>query len=205
MIYFIDNFISWENLNKLDVYLNNFKEVDTGEKKFWVMDVPNDILNIFCERIKLIEGKTPKVLLSMFRISDNERDIDWRIHCDGIINNDIPKRAAIFYISQSDYDSLHGTAFWKHKKYDLEALHPLREYFSRVLDFIGKTNSQIAKDLGHRKAEHCFYVSKKMIDDYLGHQKANHSFRFGSSQFGLCTRETYQELIDVFKDRDWET
>ena len=133
MIYFIDNFISWENLNKLDVYLNNFEEVDTGEKKFWVMDVPNNILNIFCERIKLIEGKTPKVLLSMFRISDSERDIDWRIHCDGIINNDIPKRAAIFYISQSNYDSLHGTAFWQHKKYGDFLSDDKLENFNKIL------------------------------------------------------------------------
>ena len=133
MIYFIDNFISWENLNKLDVYLNNFEEVDTGEKKFWVMDVPNNILNIFCERIKLIEGKTPKVLLSMFRISDSERDIDWSIHCDGIINNDIPKRAAIFYISQSNYDSLHGTAFWQHKKYGDFLSDDKLENFNKIL------------------------------------------------------------------------
>jgi len=133
MIYFIDNFISYENLNKLDVYLNNFQEVDTGEKKFWVMDVPDNILNIFCERIKLIEGKTPEVLLSMFRISDNERDIDWRIHCDGIINNDVPKRAAIFYISKSKYNSLHGTAFWEHKKYGDYLNNDKLENFNNIL------------------------------------------------------------------------
>ncbi len=133
MIYFIDNFISYENLNKLDVYLNNFQEVDTGEKKFWVMDVPDNILNIFCERIKLIEGKTPEVLLSMFRISDNERDIDWRIHCDGIINNDVPKRAAIFYISKSKYNSLHGTAFWEHKKYGDYLNNDKLENFNKLL------------------------------------------------------------------------
>lgn len=133
MIYFIDNFISYENLNKLDVYLNNFQEVDTGEKKFWVMDVPDNILNIFCKRIKLIEGKTPEVLLSMFRISDNERDIDWRIHCDGIINNDVPKRAAIFYISKSKYNSLHGTAFWEHKKYGDYLNNDKLENFNNIL------------------------------------------------------------------------
>jgi len=66
-----------------------------------------------------------------------------------------------------------------YKKYDLKNLHPLRDYFSKIFSFIGKTNSQIAKKLGHRKAEHCFYLS--------------------SSQFGLCTEETYLEFIDIFR------
>ena len=47
MIYFLDNFIQNETLKKIDNHLNNFKEIDTGEKKFCVMDVPQNILSEF--------------------------------------------------------------------------------------------------------------------------------------------------------------
>ena len=65
------------------------------------------------------------------------------------------------------------------KKYDLEGIHPLRVYFRKVLSFIGLNLTEINKTLGHRKAEHAFYVD--------------------STQHGLCTEETYNELINVFK------
>ena len=62
--------------------------------------------------------------------------------------------------------------------------NPLREYFKLVLDFIGaKSCKEINTKLGHRRAEHCFYVTGK--DN-------------GSTQFSLCTEQTYQELIYVF-------
>jgi len=64
------------------------------------------------------------------------------------------------------------------KKYDLEGLHPLRLYFKSVMEFIGLTLKQINTKLGHRRAEHCFYLD--------------------STQFGLCTEKTYLELIEVF-------
>ena len=64
------------------------------------------------------------------------------------------------------------------KEHDYECLHPLRNYFAKVKEFIGTT--------------------KKAIMDKIG-QKADHTFRINSSQFSLCTKETYQELIDVFK------
>lgn len=62
--------------------------------------------------------------------------------------------------------------------------NPLREYFSKVLEFIGaKSCKEINTKLGHRRAEHCFYVT---------------GTKNGSTQFSLCTNQTYQELIDVF-------
>jgi len=64
------------------------------------------------------------------------------------------------------------------KKYDLEGLHPLRLYFKDVMEFIGLNLKQINAKLGHRRAEHCFYLD--------------------STQFGLCTEKTYLELINVF-------
>ena len=64
------------------------------------------------------------------------------------------------------------------KNYDQDGLHPLREYFKSVMDFIGLGLKQINNKLGHRRAEHTFY--------------------FNSTQFELCTEQTYTELIDVF-------
>lgn len=65
-----------------------------------------------------------------------------------------------------------------HPKHDFEGAHPLRTYFKSVMDFIGFNIKQINTALGHRRAEHAFYI--------------------GSTQFGLCTEETYLELIDKF-------
>ena len=63
------------------------------------------------------------------------------------------------------------------KTYDTENRHPLREYFARVREFIALT--------------------KKAIVDEIG-QRADHVFRTNSTQFVLCTEETYNALIDKF-------
>ena len=62
-------------------------------------------------------------------------------------------------------------------KHDFCGENPLREYFARVYDFIGKTKKEIMQIIG---------------------QKADHCFRLNSSQYSLCTKSTYQELIGVF-------
>ena len=55
----------------------------------------------------------------------------------------------------------------------------LRAYFTKVNSFIGLNRSQIGNVLGH-----------------MGY---HHSYGVKGSQFALCTRETYQELIEHFK------
>lgn len=62
-------------------------------------------------------------------------------------------------------------------KHDFCGENPLREYFAKVYEFIGKTKKEIMQIVG---------------------QKADHCFRLNSSQYSLCTDQTYQELIDVF-------
>ena len=70
------------------------------------------------------------------------------------------------------------------KPHDAECTNELRDYFKKVLDFIGaKSCKEINARLGHRKAEHCFYVTGKGK---------------GSTQFSLCTEQTYNEIISVF-------
>jgi DNA modification methylase len=60
----------------------------------------------------------------------------------------------------------------------------LREYAEKVKKFIGKGLKTINKKLGHRRAEHFFY--------------------FKTSQFGLATKETYDELIEEYNIDEME-
>ena len=61
--------------------------------------------------------------------------------------------------------------------HDSEFIHPLRPYFKLVFEYIGHT--------------------KKTIIDRVG-QRADHTFRFNSSQFSLCTKEAYEDIIYNF-------
>lgn len=70
------------------------------------------------------------------------------------------------------------------KDHDIEGLHPLRDYFKNVMEYIGLNLKQINMKLGHRRAEHTFYIN--------------------STQYGLCTERTYNELIEVFKIDEME-
>lgn len=63
-------------------------------------------------------------------------------------------------------------------KHDFEGFHPLRDYAKEVILFIGLNLKQINNKLNHRRAEHFFYVD--------------------STQFSLCTENTYNELVNVF-------
>ena len=45
-------------------------------------------------------------------------------------------------------------------------------------------------------------LNKKQIMDRIG-QSADHCFRWESSQWDLCTPETYQQLINEFGIREW--
>ena len=58
--------------------------------------------------------------------------------------------------------------------HDSEFIHPLRPYFKDVFEYIGHTKKTIIEQAG---------------------QRADHTFRFNSSQFSLCTKETYEALV----------
>ena len=69
------------------------------------------------------------------------------------------------------------------KNYDLEGLHPLRDYFKNLLNFIG--------------------LKKKYIIEKIG-QRVDHCFRVNSSQFELCKKNTYLDLIKEFRINNME-
>ena len=62
--------------------------------------------------------------------------------------------------------------------HDFDLAHPLRPYFAKVLEYIAVPKAQIMNELGSR------------ID---------HTFRCNSSQFALCTKETYEDLISRYR------
>src|SRR5690625_4187387 len=63
------------------------------------------------------------------------------------------------------------------KTHDMEGLHPLREYFAKVLEYIGETRSKIIETIG---------------------QRADHTFRTNSTQYALCTEATYDAMISEY-------
>lgn len=89
---------------------------------------------------------------------------------DHFANNLACKKAPVSYIEDL-------TVY--RKKHDSDNKHPLRVYAQKLLSEMNMTYKDIEKVLGHRRAEHFFY-------------------RVGSSQFALCTEETYNQLIEVF-------
>lgn len=62
--------------------------------------------------------------------------------------------------------------------HDLEFTHPLRPYFEKIFKLTGSTKKDIVARVG---------------------QGADHVFRFSSSQFSLCTRDTYDKLVRLYK------
>ena len=61
--------------------------------------------------------------------------------------------------------------------YDYCCENPLRQYFTKVFEFIGKTKKEIMSEIG---------------------QRADHCFRLKSPQFSLPTNDTYDALITVY-------
>lgn len=64
------------------------------------------------------------------------------------------------------------------KKYDTLSQHPLRNYAEKLFKHIGKNKKEIFLDLGN--------------------QGICHFMRFNSTQFGLCTEKTYNQLLGFY-------
>jgi DNA modification methylase len=67
---------------------------------------------------------------------------------------------------------------------DTNNFSTMRGYFKELQAYIGLNIKQINERLGHRKAEHGFY--------------------WGSTQWGMPTPETYQQLINAFGIDKWQ-
>jgi len=119
MINIVDNFLEDNLFNEVLNYLNSneFKEVVVGGKSFWVQFSDQQFDNIVLEKISNLEGVERKNIFSFFRTATEDKDTDWRIHSDAIIDGERPKRALVLYFSPSTLKELHGTALWKHKEF----------------------------------------------------------------------------------------
>lgn len=71
------------------------------------------------------------------------------------------------------------------RKYDIYNEETLRDYAKIVYKHIDKPLKDINKELGHRKAEHFFYLE--------------------STQFALCTKDVYEQITEKYelKDQTW--
>jgi len=118
MINIIDNFLSEELYNSVyNTLINNeFTEVQAGDKSFWIQSAMADFDELVINKISSIEGVERKNIFSFFRVATDKVDTDWRIHSDAIINGQRPNRALVLYLSPSQMEGLHGTAFWKHNE-----------------------------------------------------------------------------------------
>ena len=153
--------------------LDGWENQDTG----WDNTLPTDQMFKWCEKLLRVKGTL--ILFSQEPYTSHLRQFKpynltftyplyW--YKDHFANSLSSKKAPVSYIEDlSVY----------RKKYDSDNKHPLRTYAQTLLKEMGVTYKDIERRLGHRRAEHFFY-------------------RTGSSQFHLCTEQTYDELISVY-------
>ena len=122
MINIVDNFLDESSYRNIYYKLlhNDFKQVEVGNKSFWVQYSDTDFDNLILQRLSEIDGVPRESLLAFFRVATEEFDTDWRIHADSKVGDIRPTRALVLYLSESTMQGLHGTAFWKHKELGYE-------------------------------------------------------------------------------------
>lgn len=105
-----DNFLPEGLFQELSDYCQQkeFQLVNVGEKEFLVLPTPPIIIDY-------LQREGHEIILTFIRKAHRSFDTDFRIHADGIINNEKTHLASVLYISESQ--TLNGTAFWKHHKH----------------------------------------------------------------------------------------
>ena len=172
MIYIKDNFLDKELFELLNKNLNNFKEIKTPGKSFWVQEPDKDFIKYVVAKLSVIENCEINNILCFFREAKQSQDNDWRIHNDTIINNQQPDRAVVLYMSDSNMDSLNGTAFWKHKNYGETYSGKGSEEFNKLLknDSNDISKWQLKSVIGHKEnrliSYPCNYFHSKYPNEF---------------------------------------
>jgi hypothetical protein len=117
MIYIKDDFLDINLIDLLRTNKDEFQEIKTPGKSFWVKEVPAPIMQIIKFELEDLEGHRIEPILGFMREAKEGQDRDWRIHNDSIIEGQQPDRACVLYISDCKQEGLNGTAFWEHKKH----------------------------------------------------------------------------------------
>lgn len=114
MIQISDNFLPREVFENLQEYCygNDFKIVEIGEKKFSVLQTPDELLQYL-----QVDGH--QLILTFIRNAYESFDTDLRIHADNIINGHKTSIASVLYLNRPEEVSSNGTAFWNHINYGL--------------------------------------------------------------------------------------
>jgi len=152
----------------------NYKVLNTAEK--WDKVLDTDKIMQIANRILRKNGKMLLFAQQPFTTELINKQIANLPHSYNLIweKNDFANGLGVNKAAVSFYEDIVLFS----KNHETEAIHPLRKYFKKVMDYIGLNLKQINTKLGHRRAEHSFYID--------------------STQYGLCTEKTYLELIEVF-------
>jgi len=163
MIYIIDDFLSKKTFEIVRNNKEDFKEVKTPGKSFWVKEPSAEFIAHFEDRLEEIEGKEVMSIMAFFRD-----------HNDTTINNQQPDRALVLYIKSPD-DELNGTALWEHKKYGETFTEPDNpEEFNRLLkeDANDKSKWNLKSVIGFKPnrliSYPCEYFHSKYPNEFKG-------------------------------------
>lgn len=162
---------------KMKEKAGNYKVLNTAEK--WDTVINTDKVMQIANRILRKNGKMLLFAQQPFTTELINKQLPNLPHSYNLIweKNDFANGLGVNKAAVSFYEDV--LLFSKmHQKHDFEGKHPLRDYFKIVMEYIGLNLKQINAKLGHRRAEHTFYID--------------------STQYGLCTEKTYLELIEVF-------
>ena len=153
---------------------------------------------------------------------DYLKDVEkWAIECKRLLTDNgtlfwygHAKKIAYSQIILDRYFNLENHAVWH--KYDAQAkkgveyfncFAPVKEHLLMYSNEVIRTGlEEIKLDINNFKPLRDYFeyvqkvlrLPKKAFLDKIG-QSADHCFRWGSSQWGMPTKETYNELIKVFK------
>ena len=151
MIYIQDNFLKPMIFKALVDYADEFKEIKTPGKSFWIKDLPEYFPDLLARGLASIEGKDINIIKSFIRKAEGNQDDEWRIHNDTIIEGQKPDRAAVLYL-ESNYHELNGTAFWEHENYGETYIESDAEEFNRMLvnDANDKSKWKLKSVIGYK-------------------------------------------------------
>lgn len=171
MIYVQDNFLPEVLYKNLLNYCDQFEEVETPGKSFWIKKIPNELTDYIVNRLEKIEGRKIKSIISFAREAALGQDDDWRIHNDTIIQGQQPDRALVLFL-KSNESGLHGTAFWEHENYGHTYIESDIEEFNKMLieDANDKSKWKLNSVIGYKDnrllSYPCEYFHSKYPKEY---------------------------------------
>jgi len=173
MIYIKDDFLDDNLIELLNANKDEFQEIKTPGKSFWVKEAPKPIADIIKFEIEDLEHARIEPILYFMREAKEGQDRDWRIHNDSIIEGQQPDRACVLYISEEQDEGLNGTAFWEHWKHGEKFENISVEEQNRLLkeDANSPKKWRLKSIIGHKKnrliSYPCNYFHSKYPNEFI--------------------------------------